>query len=108
MSEKLAYALAVFVHSTSSCVPRPIPRVLHTRPPQLCMRIAILHYTCPPVAGGVERVMMDHARLFAAHGHAVTIVCGEGEGTGEPGIEVRVLPELRRPEGEQLSCATVA
>ncbi|HEV7403678.1 MAG TPA: glycosyltransferase, partial [Chthoniobacteraceae bacterium] len=70
------------------------------------MRIALLHYTCPPVAGGVERVLMDHARLFARNGHEVTIICGEG--TGGSGIEVRVLPEMRRSAGGALSSTTAA
>lgn len=70
------------------------------------MRIALLHYTSPPVAGGVERVLMDHARLLAGHGHQVTIVCGEGEASGVAGIEVHVLPELRRGGGDELSGET--
>ncbi len=46
------------------------------------MRIALVHYTCGPVVGGVERVVAGHARLFERHGHAVTLICqrgGEGE-----------------------------
>jgi glycosyltransferase involved in cell wall biosynthesis len=51
---------------------------------------------------------MDHARLFASHGIAVTIVCGEGEGSGEAGIDVTVLRELRRGGSDELSAETTA
>jgi glycosyltransferase involved in cell wall biosynthesis len=40
--------------------------------------IAILHFAGPPVVGGVEKVMYEHAQLMAAAGHCVTIVAGEG------------------------------
>jgi len=42
------------------------------------MNIALLHYTAAPVVGGVERVMEEHARLFAEHGHRVTVICLRG------------------------------
>lgn len=42
------------------------------------MKIALVHYTAAPVIGGVERVMEEHARLFVANGHEVTIVCASG------------------------------
>ncbi len=41
-------------------------------------KIAILHYTCPPVVGGVEAIMAAHARLFAAAGYEVTLFAGRG------------------------------
>lgn len=44
------------------------------------MNIALLHYTTAPVVGGVERVMEEHARLFASHGHRVTVLCQRGGG----------------------------
>ena len=37
------------------------------------MRIALLHYTKPPVVGGVERVIDDQARALNALGHEVSI-----------------------------------
>ena len=43
------------------------------------MRIALVHYAYAPVVGGVERVMEEHARLFASHGHEVTVFCHRGE-----------------------------
>lgn len=43
------------------------------------MRIALLHYSFPPVIGGVERILAEHALLFAGNGHEVTAICGSGE-----------------------------
>lgn len=43
------------------------------------MRIALLHYSAPPVVGGVESVLGHHARLMAAAGHSVRIIAGRGE-----------------------------
>jgi glycosyltransferase involved in cell wall biosynthesis len=45
---------------------------------------AILHYTAPPVVGGVEAVIQAHARLFAGAGYPVTIIAGSGEDAGLP------------------------
>ena len=42
------------------------------------MRIAILHYTKPPVIGGVERVVGEQAKAFRAIGHEV-VVCDRTE-----------------------------
>lgn len=42
------------------------------------MRIALVHYTAAPIIGGVERVMEEHARLFVANGHEVTVLCFRG------------------------------
>jgi mannosylglucosylglycerate synthase len=42
------------------------------------MRVAIAHFTAPPVAGGAEAIIRQHARLLASHGHDVTIVAGRG------------------------------
>ncbi len=40
--------------------------------------IAILHFAGPPVVGGVEKVMLEHALLMSKAGHKVTIIAGEG------------------------------
>jgi len=42
------------------------------------MKIALLHYSAPPVVGGVESVIGHHARLMAEAGHQVQIVAGRG------------------------------
>lgn len=41
-------------------------------------RIVFVHYTAPPVVGGVEAVMLAHARLFRTAGFPVTIIAGQG------------------------------
>jgi hypothetical protein len=55
------------------------------------MKIALVHYACTPVIGGVERVMEEHARLFAGDGHEVTVLCQRG-GKSSPGIRLVRLP----------------
>lgn len=45
------------------------------------MRIALVHYSAPPIVGGVESVLGAHARVFAAHGHEVRIVACRGDAT---------------------------
>ena len=47
------------------------------------MKIAILHYSVPPVVGGVESVIAHHARLMATDRHSVRLVAGRGEALGE-------------------------
>lgn len=42
------------------------------------LKIALIHYAAPPIIGGVESVMGQHARLMAADGHQVTIFAGRG------------------------------
>jgi mannosylglucosylglycerate synthase len=43
------------------------------------MKIALLHYSAPPVVGGVESVLEHHATLIANDGHQVTVIAGRGE-----------------------------
>jgi glycosyltransferase involved in cell wall biosynthesis len=47
-------------------------------------QIAVLHYTAPPVVGGVEAVMLAHAQTFVQAGHPVTVVAGRGEAAALP------------------------
>jgi mannosylglucosylglycerate synthase len=61
------------------------------------MKIAIVHYTCWPVIGGVESVIRQHALLMSRHGHEVAILCGEGAAF-DPQIEVLVIRELNSQE----------
>jgi mannosylglucosylglycerate synthase len=57
--------------------------------------IAIVHYSAPPVVGGVEAVMMEHARLFTGAGYVTSLVVGRGGGAGLPeGVDARLLPEI--------------
>lgn len=43
------------------------------------MKIALLHYSAPPVVGGVESVIGQHARLMAEAGHQVHILAARGQ-----------------------------
>src|SRR3989304_195058 len=47
------------------------------------MNIAILHYSVPPIVGGVEGVIAHHARLMAADGMSVRLISARGESLGE-------------------------
>ncbi len=40
--------------------------------------VALLHYSVPPVIGGVEEVIRQHAELFFRHHHRVSVLAGEG------------------------------
>lgn len=57
-------------------------------------RIALLHYTTPPVVGDVETAVAEQARRFAAAGYPVCVVTGRGEDLRAPGISVAVIPEM--------------
>ena len=56
------------------------------------MRIALIHYSCLPVIGGVEFILAAHARLFADHGHEVTVICRGGT-SDDPRIRFEPLAE---------------
>ena len=51
----------------------------------------MLHYSAPPVVGGVEQVMQEHSRLFSKAGHKVTIFTGRGK-QNDPEIKVIKYP----------------
>ena len=55
------------------------------------MNIALLHYSAPPVVGGVESVLAHHAQLMADAGHNVRVIAGRGEKV-DPRIEFVLLP----------------
>lgn len=42
------------------------------------MRIALLHYSAPPVIGGVESVIAHQARWMVEDGHRVSVLAGRG------------------------------
>ena len=44
-------------------------------------KVVLLHYSAPPIVGGVESVLGHHARLMADAGHDVRIAAGRGEQT---------------------------
>lgn len=57
------------------------------------MKIALLHYSSPPVVGGVESVLAHHACLMADAGHHVVILTGNGKQLDER-IDVHILKQL--------------
>ena len=59
------------------------------------MKIAIMHYSAPPVVGGVESVIQAHARLLVAAGMEVVVVAGTGEKSALPeGVEFRQISTM--------------
>lgn len=66
------------------------------------MRIAIVHYTAPPVVGGVERIIGEQALALARRGHELTVVCGNANAS-IPGIKVAVASELSGNHGAPFS-----
>jgi glycosyltransferase involved in cell wall biosynthesis len=58
-------------------------------------RIAILHYTVPPIVGGVEAVIQAHSQAFVRAGYPVAIIAGEGEAEEFPaGVEFVRIHEM--------------
>ena len=58
-------------------------------------RIAILHYTVPPVVGGVEAVIQAHAQTFVRAGYPVVLITGEGDQDALPdGASFLHIPEM--------------
>ncbi|MBI3165925.1 MAG: glycosyltransferase [Chloroflexi bacterium] len=55
------------------------------------MKIAILHYSVPPIVGGVESVIGHHARLMSHDGHAVKFIAARGEALDE-NISLMLMP----------------
>jgi mannosylglucosylglycerate synthase len=55
------------------------------------MNIVLIHYAAPPIVGGVEGVINQHARLMANDGLHVSIIAGRGEQTDER-IQFTKLP----------------
>src|SRR4026208_1160418 len=60
------------------------------------MNIAILHYSVPPVVGGVESVIAHHARLMSVDGHCVRLIAARGESLNEQ------VPLIRIPLADSL------
>jgi glycosyltransferase involved in cell wall biosynthesis len=57
------------------------------------MKIALLHYTSPPIVGGVESVLAHHAHLMSEAGHEVAIFAGRGKPLDE-NLPLHLLPLL--------------
>ena len=55
------------------------------------MNIAILHYSVPPIVGGVESVIGHHAQLMSAAGNSVRLIAARGESLDKQ-ISLTILP----------------
>jgi glycosyltransferase involved in cell wall biosynthesis len=55
------------------------------------MKIAILHYSVPPIVGGVESVIAHHARMLSTNGHSVHLIAGRGEPLNEQ-VPLTLMP----------------
>jgi glycosyltransferase involved in cell wall biosynthesis len=59
------------------------------------MRIGILHYSVPPVIGGVESVIAAHAEQFVRAWISTRIITGRGEGASLPdAVDFVQIPEM--------------
>jgi len=56
------------------------------------VKIALMHYSIPPIVGGVESVLAHQARLMAADGHEVHVIAARGERWSEAIVFHRVPP----------------
>ena len=67
------------------------------------MNIAILHYSVPPIVGGVESVVAHHARLMSANRHSVRLIAARGESLNEQ-IPLTAIPlaDSRHPRVAQM------
>jgi glycosyltransferase involved in cell wall biosynthesis len=62
---------------------------------------AFLHYTAPPIVGGVEAVIQAHAQTFLQAGYPVTIIAGRGEAEALPqGASFVQVPEIDSQDAE--------
>jgi glycosyltransferase involved in cell wall biosynthesis len=55
--------------------------------------VVMLHYTAPPVPGGVERTVASQARALARAGYPVRLVAGEGLPPSDD-VVLRLVPQL--------------
>ena len=63
------------------------------------INVAILHYSCPPVIGGVEEIVRQQAALLYRHYHPVKVIAGSGsQFTEDFAIEINPLLSSRHPE----------
>ncbi len=67
------------------------------------MKIALLHYTAPPLVGGVETILARQAAQLMRAGHMVHILAGRGS-TWDARIPVEVIPRLDARHPQVLKC----
>jgi glycosyltransferase involved in cell wall biosynthesis len=57
------------------------------------MKIAICHYSCPPVVGGIEAVIEQQACMLKQHHHFIRVIAGTGSKFSQE-IDVDINPLL--------------
>ncbi len=58
-------------------------------------RIVFLHFTAPPIVGGVEAVIAEHVRLFRGVGYETLIIAGRVAPESDTSLgEVVIIPEM--------------
>lgn len=58
-------------------------------------RTGVLHFTAPPIVGGVESVIHAHAGIFLQHGYPYHVITGRGDPDALPsGARLTLLPRL--------------
>ena len=68
--------------------------------------VAILHYSAPPIIGGVEAVIKAHLNVFIQAGYSCTVIAGRGDITAlPPKADFIEVPEIdsQHPEIIQVS-----
>jgi len=70
-----------------------MPKIHNSRMSDAPMRIGLLHYSCPPVVGGVEEVLSQQGFVFHCLGHMVSVLAGMGNIYTED-FSVRIVPML--------------
>ena len=76
--------------AVANCVPTKPVAMTVSNP-----HVAFLHYSAPPVVGGVESVIHAHAHLLIRYGYTVSVIAGRGEPKALPeGTELISIPLL--------------
>lgn len=58
-------------------------------------KIGVLHYSAPPVVGGVEAVIAAHTSMLVTEGYPVTVVAGQGQETAmHADVKLEIIPEI--------------
>jgi len=68
----------------------------------MTLKIVLMHYSAPPVVGGVESVLAHHARLMTKDGHGVRALVGRGK-SWDNDIPLTVLPQIDSRHSEVLA-----
>jgi glycosyltransferase involved in cell wall biosynthesis len=55
--------------------------------------IAIIHYSAPPIIGGVENVIHEHTLLFIANKYSVKIITGKGTKFHKK-VKIKIIPQM--------------